>query len=107
MNRSIKRGLQITAVLASAVLTCLTIVGVYLAYPGTPGKSSFMTFDGYVELPKHGLLNILDYLTLDGKTLFVTSESTGSLFKIDLNPDRPSISPVTEMPGAGRAHGIG
>jgi len=106
MNILIKRGLQITAVLATAILVCLSVVGVYLAYPGTPGKSSVMNFEGYIELPKHGLLNVLDYLTLDGKTLLVTSESTGSLFKIDLNLDRPSISPVTEMPGAGAAHGV-
>ncbi len=106
MNVFIKRGLQITAVLATAILVCLSVGGMYLTYPGTPGKSSFMTFEGYVVLPKHGLLNVLDYLTLDGKALFVTSESTGSLFKIDLNADRPSSSHVTEMPGAGAAHGI-
>ncbi|WP_221312903.1 YncE family protein [Granulicella aggregans] len=106
MNRSIRRGLQITAALAAAVLVCLSIVVPYLAYPGTPSKSNFMTFEGYVELPKHGLLNVLDYMALSGKTLFVTSESTGSLFKIDLNPDRLSVSPVAEMPGAGAAHGM-
>ncbi len=106
MNRSMKRVLQLTAVFATAILVCLSMMGVYLAYPGTPGNSKFMTFDGYIELPKHGLLNVLDYLTLDGKTLFITSESSGSLFKIDLNLDRPPISHVTEMPGAGAAHGV-
>lgn len=106
MNKFIKRGLQITAVLASGILVCLSIVGMYLAYPGTPSNSSLMTFDGYIELPKHGLLSVLDYLTLDGKTLFVTSESTGSLFRIELNVDRPPLSAVTEMPGAGAAHGV-
>ena len=90
MNKFIKRGLQITAVLSTAILVCIAIAGIYLAYPGTPGESSVMTFEGYIELPKHGQLNVLDYLTLDGKSLFVTSESTGSLFKIDLNADRPS-----------------
>jgi len=78
----------------------------YLVYPGTPGRSRFMSFDGYIELPRGGLLNVLDYLTLRGSTLFVTSESSGTLFKIDLDPNHPSVSSVSEMPGAGAAHGI-
>jgi len=53
----------------------------YLSYPGTPNRSKFMTFDGYIGLPEDRLLNVLDYLTLNGNTLFVTSESSGALFK--------------------------
>jgi DNA-binding beta-propeller fold protein YncE len=65
-----------------------------------------MTFDGYIELPKGGLLNVLDYLALNGNTLFVTSESSGALFKVDLDMNHPSVSSVSEMPGAGAAHGV-
>jgi DNA-binding beta-propeller fold protein YncE len=65
-----------------------------------------MTFDGFIELPRGRLLNVLDYLTLNGSTLFVTSESSGTLFKIDLDLNQPSVSSVSEMPGAGAAHGI-
>jgi DNA-binding beta-propeller fold protein YncE len=65
-----------------------------------------MTFEGYITLPKSRLLNVLDYLTLDGNTLFVTSESSGALFKISLDPSRPSASLVSELPGTGAAHGV-
>jgi DNA-binding beta-propeller fold protein YncE len=82
------------------------VVLAYLVYPGTPGHSNFMAFEGFIELPRDGLLNILDYLTLNGSTLFVTSESSGALFKADLDSNHPSVSSVSEMPGAGAAHGI-
>lgn len=106
MNSTVKRGLQITAALAAAVIVCLAVVFTYLVYSGTPGKSKFMTFDGYIELPKGGALNVLDYLTLNGSTLFVTSESSGALFKVGLDADHPSNSSVAVMPGGGATHGI-
>jgi hypothetical protein len=86
MSGFVKRRGQITAALAAAIVACLAVVFAYLVYPGTPSKSKFMTFEGYIELPKGGLLNVLDYLTLNGDVLFITSESSGALFKIDLNP---------------------
>src|SRR5260370_38488710 len=89
------------------VIICFQgVVFAYLAYPGTPSKSKFMTFEGYIELPNGGLLNVLDYLTLNGSTLFVTSESSGSLFKVDLDLNHPSVRSVSEMPGAAAAHGV-
>lgn len=106
MDKIVKRGLQITAALAAVIVTCLAVVFAHLVYPGTPSKSECMTFEGYIELPKGGPLNILDYLTLDGTMLFVTSESSGALFKVDLDPNHPSVSSVSEMPGSGAAHGV-
>jgi DNA-binding beta-propeller fold protein YncE len=96
-------------IMRAVVIVLISFVGAvlaYLIYPGTPSQSRFMTFDGFIELPRNRLLNVLDYLTLNGRTLFVTSESSGALFKIDLNLNHPSMSSVSEMPGAGAAHGI-
>src|ERR1700756_113235 len=101
MNRSVKRGLRITATVVGAIVGCLIAVFAYLVYPGTPGTSKFMTFEGYIELPRGGQLNVLDYLTLAGSTLFVTSESSGALFKVDLDLNHPSVSSVSQMPGGG------
>ena len=95
--------------MATCVILLIGLLGMvfaYLAYPGTPSKSKFMTFDGFVELPRTGLLNVLDYLTLSGSTLFVTSESSGVLFKVDLDFNHPATSSVSEMPGTGAAHGV-
>jgi len=106
MNKFVKRRIQMTAALAAAIVACLAVVFAYLVYPGTPSKSKFMSFEGYIGLPKGGPLNVLDYLTLNGSTLFVTSESSGALFKVDLNPTHPSLSSVSQMPGGGAAHGV-
>jgi DNA-binding beta-propeller fold protein YncE len=106
MSRFVKKCIQITAALAATIVACSAVLFAYLVYPGTPSKSKFMTSEGYIELPKDGLLNVLDYLTLSGNTLFVTSESSGALFKIDLNPIHPSVSSVSEMRGNGATHGV-
>jgi len=103
---AMRNGLKTMAMFAIVLIGFLAVVFAYLAYPGTPSKSKFVTFEGYIELPKGGLLNILDYLTLNGSTLFVTSESSGAIFKVDLDLNHPSISSVSEMPGAGAAHGV-
>jgi hypothetical protein len=101
-----KSALKIVAMCVIVLISFLGAVFAYLAYPGTPGKSNFMTFEGYIELPRGGLLNVLDYLTLSDHTLFVTSETSGALFKVDLDLNHPSVSSVSEMPGAGAAHGV-
>src|SRR6266550_8701334 len=94
-------------------LTCaLTLAGVaavilaYLIFPGAPSKSKVMVFEGFIELPRKSALTVLDYLTLNDHALFVTSESSGVLFKIDFDSDDLRRSTVSEMPGAGAAHGV-
>ena|SRR5258707_684172 len=93
----------------TVAMTLMGIVGAalaYLVYPGTPSRSKFMAFDGYIELPRGGLLTVLDYLTLNDHTLFVTCESSGVLFKITLDLNRLASSTVSEMSGAGAAYGV-
>jgi DNA-binding beta-propeller fold protein YncE len=106
MERFAKNNLRMTAAIAIVIVLCLAVVASCLICPGTPGKSKFMEFDGYIELPKSGPLNVLDYLTINSGTLFVTSESSGALFKVDLDVIHPSLSAVSELPGSGAAHGV-
>jgi DNA-binding beta-propeller fold protein YncE len=105
MERFAKNNLRVTAAFATVIVLCLAVVAVCLICPGTPGKSKFMKFEGYIELPRSGPLNVLDYLTINNGTLFVTSESSGALFKVDLDVS-PSLSAVSELPGSGAAHGV-
>jgi DNA-binding beta-propeller fold protein YncE len=97
---------KITVAVGAMVTAFLGLLAAYLVYPGTPGRSAFMTFNGFIELPRGGILNVLDYLTLSDHTLFVTSESSGALFKIVLEPSQFSKSPVQQMPGSGAVHGV-
>jgi DNA-binding beta-propeller fold protein YncE len=62
----------------------------YLIYPGRPSESQVMTFEGFIELPSSGRLTILE----------------GALFKIALSSSDLRASAVSEMPGAGAAHGV-
>jgi len=91
---------------AITLLGLAAVVLCYLIYPGTPSKSKVMTFEGFIGLPRPGPLTVLDYLTLDDQTLFITCESSGALFKIAFDSSDLRASTVSEMPGAGAAHGV-
>ena len=58
-------------VVKMSLTVALTLIGLaavvlaYLIYPGTPGKSKVMAFEGFIELPRIGPLTVLDYLTLN------------------------------------------
>jgi len=106
MERFAKNNMRMTAAFTTVIVLCLAVVAACLICPGTPGKSKFMRFEGYIELPKSGPLNVLDYLTINNGTLFVTSESSGALFKVDLDLNHPSLGRVSELPGSGAAHGV-
>jgi YVTN family beta-propeller protein len=56
-----------------------------LIYVGQPAAANSLQFRGFVLLPKGALLTVLDYLTVSEQSLFVTDESTGSVYKIDLH----------------------
>src|SRR5260370_22115619 len=104
--------LAVTNIRKMLLTFAITLMGLtavalgYLVYPGTPSKSKVMTFEGFIELPRGGLLTVLDYLTVNDQTLFVTSESSGALFKITFHPSDLKASTISEMPGAGAAHGV-
>jgi DNA-binding beta-propeller fold protein YncE len=102
MKNIIKMSLTFAVTLVSLAAAAL----VYLIYPGTPSKSKVVAFEGFIELPRRGPLTVLDYLTLNDHTLFVTNESSGALFKIALDSVDVRASTVSEMPGAGAAHGV-
>jgi DNA-binding beta-propeller fold protein YncE len=99
--------LKIVVTLALMVIGVAALVVIYLAFPGTPSRSRFMTFQGFIELPKTGRLNVLDYLTLRDHTLFVTSESSGSVFKVTLDPATQTTAlNISTLPGGGAVHGV-
>ena len=98
---------RVLSILGISLVMLIAIGSAYLAYPGEPSASRVVHFDGYILLPKHGVLNILDYLTLTDQTLFATGASSGSVFKIALNRHgQVSESIVTEWTGGGRVHGV-
>jgi YVTN family beta-propeller protein len=95
--------LRIAAVFAVLAAIVVASVLVWLIYPGHPSASRTLRFERYVVLPRHGLLNVLDYMNVEGNSLFVGGTSAGSVVRIDLNP---ASTPVSEWRDGGRVHGI-
>jgi len=93
-------GLAALAVIAGALILSLV-------YVGQPEAASSLQFRGFVLLPKGAALTVLDYLTVSEQRLFVTDESTGSVYKIDLHgaalPQDGDISVFTSEPAT---HGV-
>ena len=98
--------LKVSLTLAFTLIGLAAVALGYLIYPGTPSRSKVMAFEGFIELPRRGPLTVLDYLTLGDQILFVTSESSGALFKITFDSSDLKASTVSEMSGAGSAHGV-
>jgi DNA-binding beta-propeller fold protein YncE len=103
---AMKNMLKMSLTLAVTLIGLAAAPLVYLIDPATPSKSRVMTFEGFIELPRSGLITVLDYLTLNDQALFVTSESSGALFKIAFDSSDLRAGTVSEMPGAGAAHGV-
>jgi len=102
--------ITVLRVLWRTLLVCLAVGSIglaYLIYPATPARSRFMGFDGFIILPKGGILNVLDYLTVDERALLVAGESTGSVLNIamDGGPNGTGETAM-ELRGAPSVHGI-
>lgn len=107
MNPTLKKTMQVTlwGSAALAVIGCAFLL--HLVYIGTPDRTASLEFRGFVPLPKGALLTVLDYLTVDGQHIFVTDESTGSVYRIDLHGKAlPQSGDVSVFPSEPAAHGV-
>jgi DNA-binding beta-propeller fold protein YncE len=92
--------------LGVTVVAAIAVAG-YLVYPGTPSNASSLIFQGYVPLPSHSLLSILDYLTVKEDKLFVTSETPGDVYRVQIRKNSlPTAADVVRLPGEPAAHGV-
>ena len=100
--------------LALIALGCLAaLAAIWLAtlvFPAKPSAARSLVFDGFIGLPasEHGAaLSILDYLSISGRTLFVTSESDGAVYEValDASPAAATASVRTAL-GPPAAHGV-
>ena len=102
--RSLKRTLLIVGIVTAAV----TFLGLaLLIYPFAPSQSSSIRFDGFIVLPRRTSLSVLDYMTLNGRDLFVAGTSIGSLFKIKIDPGQQATGKAAmELTDAAGVHGV-
>jgi YVTN family beta-propeller protein len=92
------------------LLAVALIVGVFLVrliYIGDPQTVATLQFQGFILLPSSSTLSVLDYLTVSDRHLFVTNESTGSVYRINLQGSSlPLSSDVAVFPSEPAAHGV-
>lgn len=88
----------------------VALAGVFISrliYVGQPQAASSLQFRGFVLPPKGALLTVLDYLTVSERRLFVTDESTGSVYRIDLHGEAlPQGSDISVFSSEPATHGV-
>ncbi|HEY1448295.1 MAG TPA: YncE family protein [Caulobacteraceae bacterium] len=95
-----------TAIKLGAALIVVAILAVLAlaVFPLAPRSAPELAFERFISLPGHGYLNVMDYVSIDGPRLFVTGESAGSVYKVDLSDaSKPAVSELTGKPSA---HGV-
>jgi len=105
-----RKPLTVVGVLWTTLVVFLAVGSIalaYLIYPARPARSRFMGFDGFIMLPKGGVLNVLDYLTLNDRALLIAGESSGSVFKIAVDAETHGTGDTAmELRGAPNVRGI-
>ena len=106
----LKTIIKAAAVVAGVAMLAALVFVLILVFPSTPKSSAGLRFAGFVPLPKPagaGALSVLDYLTIDGRNMFVTSESSGGVYRVNLAGDgAPPAHAVDVLTGAPSAHGV-
>ena len=98
---------RVALVLASVIVVLFATVLVVLMLPGTPGNARSLRFEGFVPLPGKGVVQILDYLTVYKRQLFVTNVSTGDVYRISLGRrPLPNAGDIFVFEHEPAAHGV-
>ncbi len=92
-------------VLGSLLLVVLLGLLAWLAFPGTPSHARTLRFVGYIPLQRTGLLNVLDYLTVQGDETFVAGISSGDVTRISTHADSTRTA-MAVLHGTPSAHGV-
>jgi hypothetical protein len=107
LQMAVKTVLTIVSGIVGACVVIAAVFAIALIVPGKPADGASVHFEGYVALPGHSLLNVLDYLTLKERDLFVTSESSGAVYKVALGEHAaPASATVAEFTAEPAAHGV-
>lgn len=98
------RGLGACVLIAACVALALLIL------PGHPTSTSTLHFDGFITLPRQSggwPLSVMDYLTVQGRRLFVASIRPGAVFRIPLQAGPlPGSADIGVLSGPPFAHGV-
>ena len=106
----IRRVLTAAAIVVGVLVLVAAVWLFRLIDPGRPATSTSLAFKGFIVLPKvrqSSPLQVLDYLTIADGTLFVTSESSGSVFEAPLAGEAlPTTRQVRAFAGDPATHSV-
>lgn len=109
MSTSSKRLIAVAAWTAGALVVAAVVAAMVLIFPSAPRASGGLRFAGFVPLPKNagGALSIMDYLTVDGRSLYVANETAGGVYKVPLTSGAlPTGSQIGWLDGPAAPHGV-
>jgi YVTN family beta-propeller protein len=94
----------------SLALIALLATGamLWIVFPETPQSTGGLVFQGFTHLPKgSSVLSVLDYLTVDGDTLYVTNVTGGLVYEIARAPGEvPANAKVRVIAVGPGPHGV-
>ena len=100
------RSIKLKLAIASALVFFLCLLYVCI-YPLEPRNGQSLRFDGFIDLPRSGVLSALDYIAIRENQLFVSSISSGDVYEVSLDKvGNARGNPVRSLKGSGSAHGI-
>ncbi len=106
MTSTRKKVLRMAAgIVAVAVIAAIAVL-LWLVIIAKPEKSKTMTFNGFIDLPRPKVLNVMDYVSIYGNRLFVTSESSGDVYRVQLDNPNLKQAQVDTALGEGESHGV-
>jgi DNA-binding beta-propeller fold protein YncE len=95
---------RVATTILGAVVVAILLGLAWLVVPLAPRSTPHMAFEGFIVLPKDRALAVMDYVTINDHTLFVTGALSGNVDKVDLGGAGGSA--VASLAGAPRAHGV-
>jgi YVTN family beta-propeller protein len=102
-----RRAARVVLFFAGAFVVIVATVSVALILPGIPSDARSLRFQGFVPLPGKGLVQVLDYLNVYERQLFVTNVSTGDVYRIILRSKTlPSPADISAFESEPAAHGV-
>src|SRR5271165_4784511 len=103
MRKTTRVALSLAGVLIVVIAAILTA----LTFPRTPDGGRSLRFRGFVVLSGKGALQVLDYLSVYQRQLFVTGVSTGDVYRIPLRVRTlPNAADVSVFNRMSDAHGV-
>ena len=97
-------------ILVAVAGATLGMTAIHLAFQRTPQSIASLQFKGFIALPSpaaSGLWSVMDYLTIEGRNLYVASIKPGAVFRVPLDgTSLPLKSDIALIPGKPSAHGV-